>query len=242
MESIDHESAHTSQETEGLQYLPSLREPLGWRELPTPELEERLMALMAASVSEVPFTPSAEGALHAFAVKDKPLAASSAETKYSGLSVGLSGLPWLVFLAGIIMVVPVLIWAPLIGGLCFGTLVLQSGLMRQWVRRQREGLLNSDASVQAENFQSLASLKAVEVLPTRVRIHHSGWLLAGVLFLLAVQAAMLIVVLQLKAQESASAWMNRDNSTSKPATKNDALASPPSKPLTKTSEEIDQRK
>jgi hypothetical protein len=172
---------------------------------------------------------------------DPPDEALAAEKSARWLA-GLSGLPWIVFLAGVIMVVPVLIWAPLIGGLCLGALLLQSGLMRQWVRRQNEAVRRAATADLGSSTAAHHALTAVEALPTRVRIQHSGWLLAGVLFLLAVQAAMLLVVLQLKAQESASSWTGRSPPASQATPKEDPIDTPAAKASPQPSDYTEQRK
>ena len=242
MDSRGHGIPLSPDETERSQHLPTLREPPGWRELPTPELEERVMTLLQAASHDAHLAQVVDEAVVAPRVEDKVIKSAPVSTNSAHWLVGLSGLPWLVFLAGVIMVVPVLIWAPLIGGLCVGALILQSGLMRQWVRRQTDVRFEFDSSDEAVHRQRAGSLKRIEPIPTREGIRHSGWLLAGVLFLLAVQAAMLIVVLQLKARETTSAWVTKSNVNSSSARNDDQDDRPLVNIPAKTPEDVDQRK
>jgi hypothetical protein len=114
--------------------------------------------------------------------------------------------------------------------------------MRQWVRRQTDVRFEFDSSDEAVHRQRAGSPKRIEPIPTREGIRHSGWLLAGVLFLLAVQAAMLIVVLQLKARETTSAWVTKSNANSSSARNDDQVDRPLVNIPAQAPEDIDQRK
>lgn len=55
----------------------------------------------------------------------------------------------LLALMGLMALAPWLIWAPVVGGLALGILLLQTGLLRRWVAIQRERAASGEVSAQA---------------------------------------------------------------------------------------------
>ena len=122
-------------------------------------------------------------------------------------------LPWVLLLGGFMIMTPWLIWAPLVGGLCMGLLLLQTGMLRHWLQArtlQEEAAagasdLLSNGFAQTRGLGDEAGIEAVQAVgPRRLRFAHGGWMLTAALVLVGVQAAMLITTLQLKSQEPAA--------------------------------------
>ena len=119
-------------------------------------------------------------------------------------------LPWVLLLGGAMLMTPWLIWAPLVGGLCMGLLLLQTGMLRHWLqmRTPPEEAATGTAGRMASGFDQPgglvdeAGIQAVQAVgPRRLRFAHGGWMLTAALVLVGVQAAMLITTLQLKSRE-----------------------------------------
>jgi hypothetical protein len=91
------------------------------------------------------------------------------------------------------MSVPVLIWAPLLGGLCLGLVGLQIGLMRGWVHQRRD-LDSAQALLQGEQAHSTVSERKTP----------PGLLLAGFLAVFSMLAGLVIYTAALKSREPAS--------------------------------------
>ena len=119
-------------------------------------------------------------------------------------------LPWVLLLGGAMIMTPWLIWAPLVGGLCMGLLLLQTGMLRHWLqtRNPQEEVATGALGRRANGFAQPRGLidetgiEAVQAVgPRRLRFAHGGWMLTAALVLVGVQAAMLITTLQLKSRE-----------------------------------------
>lgn len=122
-------------------------------------------------------------------------------------------LPWVLLLGGAMIMTPWLIWAPLVGGLCMGLLLLQTGMLRHWLQArtlQEEAAagasdLLASGFAQTRGLVDEAGIEAVQAVgPRRLRFAHGGWMLTAALVLVGVQAAMLITTLQIKSQEPAA--------------------------------------
>jgi hypothetical protein len=122
-------------------------------------------------------------------------------------------LPWGLLLGGTMLLAPWLIWAPLVGGLCLGLLLLQTGMLKRWLQSREP---DEDAAVNlpgrgpdGETVHSPLADEAViqavqRVGGRRLRWAHSGWMLTAVLVLVGVQAAMLLTTVQIKNREPAA--------------------------------------
>lgn len=223
--------------------LPVLRRPPGWAVLEESALRTRAVQLLHAWVvvpSTVPrpagaVTPDAPMAVSsAAAARAHPTAQVSAVTPRahagdaprqrprprSGMGVGLMAL---LGLMGLMALAPWLIWAPLVGGLALGILLLQTGLLRRWLVIQHARAALADAEVQAAQEARTAPEPVGEALPDEartprvleaplgpqvravqavkapvVRMAHGGWLLTATLVLVGLQAAMLIATVQVQ--------------------------------------------
>lgn len=191
-------------------WLPQLREPLGWRSLSEAELGARVMfmlnALQEGSLRrrDVPASDPGPSERELRAHDERSATQTSvASHSSSGLQeeqlkrwgrIGL-GLPWLAVAIGLAMALPVLIWAPLVGGLCLGLVGIQAGMVRRWAHRRA----GSPARMAQDN-----SVHAVAV-SSLVRPQASGWLLAAFLTLSALLAGVLLATLHIKSREPAAA-------------------------------------
>lgn len=212
--------------------LPVLRRPPGWAVLDETALRARAVQLLHAEVAPVPvmreFVPAQApqpAPRHAVApphlaagleaLDGMPTAPDPAGTAAAVQArphrerphrqpVGL-GLMAMMVVIGLMALAPWLIWAPLVGGLALGILLLQTGLLRRWlaVRRQAEGLADPAPGVGAgqvpptlQSVQAVEAVKGVKV--PALRFAHAGWLLTAVLVLVGVQAAMLITTIQVQ--------------------------------------------
>jgi len=121
-------------------------------------------------------------------------------------------LPWGLLLGGAMIMTPWLIWAPLVGGLCMGLLLLQTGMLRHWL--QARTLLQEAAAgtsdrrasgfAQTRGMVEVAGIEAVQAVgPRRLRFAHGGWMLTAALALVGVQAATLFATVQIKNREPA---------------------------------------
>lgn len=191
-------------------WLPQLREPLGWRSLSDAELGARVMFMLNA-LQEGPLRrqdlaasePGPSGLELRGRDECSATQTSAALPSSSGIQeeqikrwgrIGL-GLPWLAVAIGLAMALPVLIWAPLVGGLCLGLVGIQAGMVRRWARRH--------AASPARTAQD-DSVHAV-VVSSPARPQTSGWLLAAFLALSVLLAAVLLATLHIKSREPAAA-------------------------------------
>ena len=216
--------------------LPVLRRPPGWGVLDEPALRVRATQLYLASMQQVHLDangtldaprstsgPHANAALYAAPVfglsamhdtPPAPMVAAAAMATAGPLAPPLRPtkgshwhlLPWMVLLGGAMVLAPWLIWAPLVGGICLGLLLLQTGMLRHWLSARTPDATSADGQTafdaQAGGGSMEDVVEAVQgVGPRRLRFAHSGWMLAAALMLVAVQAAMLITTLELKSQE-----------------------------------------
>lgn len=120
-----------------------------------------------------------------------PSDAAEAVRRWGSLALAL---PWLVGVLGLAMSVPVLIWAPLLGGLCLGLVGLQVGLARGWVQR-RQALPVEEDGLRA---QHPGSARAERNTPT-------GILLAAMLAVFGVLAVLVLYTAALHKRETVSA-------------------------------------
>ena len=228
--------------------LPVLRRPPGWTLLDEAALRARAVQLLhaqlqaaappdaepasAASVPEAapawaptPQRPTVAAAALPARVADAPPEAGidpPARSVPSHRTLGSTpvALVALSALMGVMALAPWLIWAPLVGGLALGILLLQSGLLRRWLHAQRTQAALAEARAEAEaacqepageaspghahtapgphanRGLAVVAVQAVKA-PVR-RMGHEGWLLAAVLVLVGVQAAMLIATVQVQ--------------------------------------------
>ena len=192
--------------------LPVLRRPPGSRALGEEALRARAARLLVRSgvlvleaplsvgpapspVPAAPFQHTAAGP----ASWEDPTAAPMAdrlEAPHQPVKDRLSArirtlLPWVVLVLGAMALAPWVIWAPLVGGLCLGALVLQSTLVARWLQGR-------DA---AATDPSAGTFEGRPPDAKRAPAAPSGWFIVGILVLLVVQAAMLITTVDLKNKE-----------------------------------------
>ena len=125
--------------------------------------------------------------------------------------------PALLWAIGLVVIAPWLVWAPLVGGLCLGILLIQTGLLRRWLALQKarvephevqampvaaEDAARAEAGVGvvwvrvgADTLKPIRSVEGLKV--PALRWAHGGWLLMAGLALLGVQAAMVIATVQI---------------------------------------------
>jgi len=213
--------------------LPVLRRPPGWGVLDEPALRVRATQLYLACMQQVgpqvgpqwgPVAGPPAGTMPD-ADTSYPLAAA-----HASLAAGLVSadppappphrrgghwhlLPWVLLLGGAMLMTPWLIWAPLVGGLCMGLLLLQTGMLRHWLRSRtlQEEAVTGESGRRVSGFAHTSSqvdeadIEAVQAVGLRrLRFAHGGWMLTAALVLVGVQAAMLITTLQLKSREPAA--------------------------------------
>lgn len=143
--------------------------------------------LVSARTSDSARAPTPEAA-------DQTALNSDAARRWGRLAVGL---PWLVGIGGLAMSVPVLIWAPLLGGLCLGLVGLQVGLARGWIRRRLAG----QTRLVEQAWQDAASKPGVRA----PRSMPQGVLLAAFLAVFALLGAVVLYTAALKSREPAAA-------------------------------------
>lgn len=191
--------------------LPTLREPVGWRSLSDAELGVRVMLLLDAIQSapvQLAAGPVGQGD-HPSALQGQPTRPSQGLAPHDPTPeavmrwgrVGM-GLPWLVVVAGLAMTLPVLLWAPMVGGLCVGALVLQVQIVRRWARQRW-------SEEQRAPYASSDDLNHAAVAPGgQARMQKripAGLLLSAFLALTALLAAVLLTTLHIKSREPAVA-------------------------------------
>lgn len=196
---------------EELAQRPALREPVGWRSLSDAELGVRVMLLLDA-IQATPVRVAAGPLEHG---TQTTVPQGPAKPSNHGLAfldptpdavqhwgrVGL-GLPWLVVVAGIAMTLPVLLWAPMVGGLCVGALVLQVQIVRRWARQRLSEVQSPPSASSVDLNRAAVSLDG----PSRVHQRMpAGLLLLAFLGLTALLAAVLLTTLHIKSREPAVA-------------------------------------
>ncbi len=193
---------------------PTLREPQGWRYLEDHELTSRLAVLLDAGLSpgqladgvlldetwvqsnsSRPLRPNAThkaGAapLTAEGAIDKAIESPSDTVRqWARLSIGL---PVLALAVSLGMAAPLLVWAPLLGGLCLGLAGLQFALVRRWLL-QRQAL-------QDQGAVAFASDKPVGL----ARGTPTGVLLAGFLSVFGLMAAIVLYTTAIRNRDTAA--------------------------------------
>lgn len=193
---------------------PTLREPQGWRYLEDHELASRLWVLLEAGLApsqmahgmlanEPPSQSaekmswrsdaSAEQADAPVAAEVAPFKALESPTdavrQWARLSMAL---PVLALAISLGLSAPLLVWAPLLGGLCLGLAGLQLALVRRW-RQQWQTL-------PAESAVALPSA----VPTTRPRGMPAGVLLAGFLSIFGLLAAIVLYTAAIRSRDTAS--------------------------------------
>jgi hypothetical protein len=213
--------------------LPVLRRPPGWTLLDERALQARATLLFLGCVpmpqggpqANAPIPPSGPAAPSTPIVATTPAAAPARDT--AGPSAPPKQKPrphprpsprvwraWplLLWTLGLMFIAPWLVWAPLVGGLCLGILLVQTGLLRRWLAVQRahaESAIAAESGGQplgdAVHLQTSVAAASASALtpvqgrgPARLRIAHGGWLLTAALVLLGVQAAMVIATIQIR--------------------------------------------
>lgn len=221
--------------------LPVLRRPPGSRALDEPALRARATQLYLASrLPPVALAANARGAVPVGPVRTgpgsgvpeagvqaapAPAAAASAVVSAVASAVPAAArqaarhghwhlLPWVVMVGGIVLLTPWLIWAPVVGGLCLGLLLLQGGLVKYWISTRQDGVAapvtgsrpdsrpfahESGNPPPARESGPVGAIPEIE--SRRLKFANPGWLLTAVLVLLGVQAAMLLTTVQIKNGE-----------------------------------------
>jgi uncharacterized protein HemX len=129
---------------------PSLRELPGWRSLDEHELASRVTRLLDAGLSPQPIRAGSRP-MHQVpaATAESPQSArpSPGPQPAAPMADGLHpdtvqqwarltlGLPWVALATALALSAPILVWAPLLGGLCLGLAGLQFGLTRRWLQQ-----------------------------------------------------------------------------------------------------------
>ena len=187
-------------------HLPALREPVGWRSLDERELASRAMVLFEVATargdgalsSEVPATAPVAARPVPAPPEQEPTAGAAAMRGGVGPTLALPGL---VLLGGLAMSAPVLVWAPLVGGLCVGIAVLQAGVVKKLLERRaalKEEALSRHAEVDLAQTVSAPAR-------SRMRQAQSGVLLTAFLVLFGLLAAVVLTTLDIKNREPAAA-------------------------------------
>lgn len=213
--------------------LPALRRPPGSRALDEPALRARATQLyLASQLPSVVLAAGAGGAVPVSPVRTGPgsgvpqagvQAAPAATAAASAVPLGVRQsarqghwhlLPWMVLVGGIVVLTPWLIWAPVVGGLCLGLLLLQGGLVKYWISTRQDGVAapgraslpdsrpfvrESDTPPVSRESGPIGAIQEIE--SRRLKFANPGWLLTAVLVLLGVQAAMLLTTVQIKNGE-----------------------------------------
>jgi hypothetical protein len=219
--------------------LPVLRRPPGWSVLNESALRARAVLLFHACVpvpgqgdppapdgapAECPTQPPAS---QAAALVDPALALSRRTVTSGPAGQGASRLgrwstvtliaPLGLLILGLALLSPWLIWAPLMGGLCVGILLIQTGLIGRWLSARRARVQHqdesppADASADARDDDRSMGAPTTPVQPVRrigrpgLRVVNDGWLLTAALVLVGVQAAILIATFQVRRPEAAPA-------------------------------------
>jgi hypothetical protein len=109
-------------------------------------------------------------------------------------------LPWIVLAVGLGISVPVLIWAPLLGGVCMGVVLLQMGVIRQWAHVRARRLMGPDGDPEGPPTVQLTGAGRLAKPGT-----SEGWLLAGFLGLAALLSGILLFTLDLQNRQAIGA-------------------------------------
>jgi len=203
--------------------LPVLKRPTGWGALDADAVRSRaaqtFLAFEASMVAEHLATPDMDShntwasiarspdTMTGAGVAETNLAQSyTADAKsterdgadLSRFSWGYRPVMCGVLLGGIVLA-PWVVWAPVLGGLSFGLLIIQAGLLKRW-------LMPSSSTEEAEADRT--SYDAITLTAPQRSRHGSGWLLVAILVLFGVQAIMLLTTLNMKSRESMVAIQN----------------------------------
>lgn len=100
----------------------------------------------------------------------------------------------LAFLLGGVVLAPWVVWAPVLGGISFGLLLIQTGLLQRWLM---------PAAPVARSIGSIVPDNQGAQIESRRSTRGSGWLLVAVLILFGVQTLMLLTTLNIKSREPA---------------------------------------
>lgn len=203
--------AQVPDKDEATQRLPQLREPLGWRSLDEQELAVRASLLLdaamapptAQSFASIPASDQAWLKMPIGHATSPVEVLDSAER--NGLSHGVAeavrdwgrlavALPWLVGLLGLVVSAPVLVWAPLLGGLCLGLVGFQVVLTRGWIQRRQ--VLQVEVDLPRVPHARLADAS---------RKTSAGVLLAALLMVFGSLVVIVIYTAALHKRESVSA-------------------------------------
>lgn len=212
--------------------LPKLRRPAGWGALDAAGVRSRAAQVYMAHVSS-PFTraataceapPDGDAPEVTFSSPSIPVSvnlaqpaagigakAVGAEDRYGEVGPGtVAGskprrlFPWAALVGGAVLA-PWVVWAPILGGLSFGVLMVQTGLLQRWLAQRpgRDGsdephaVLHSNVSYSNVSHSNNGAAEPTRASPGR------GWLLVAMLLLVGIQAAMLITTVHLKHRQSA---------------------------------------
>lgn len=200
--------------------LPGLKRPTGWGALDADAVRSRaaqtFLAFEAsivtehsatpdmdshntwASIARSPDTMTGNGAAEINRAESCTVDAKTTERDGADLSRfvwGRRSVMWGVLLGGIVLA-PWVVWAPVLGGLSFGLLIIQAGLLTRW-------LMASSPTVEAE--ADWASQDSIALTAPHRLCHGSGWLLVAILVLFGVQAIMLLTTFNMKGRESMAA-------------------------------------
>jgi hypothetical protein len=203
--------------------LPGLKRPTGWGALDADAVRSRaaqtFLAFEASKVTEHSATPDMDSrstwasiprspdAMTGTGVAETNVAQSyTADAKsterdgadLSRFSWGYRPVMWGGLLCGIVFA-PWVVWAPVLGGLSFGLLIIQAGLLKRW-------LMPSSSAIEVE--VDWASQDAIALNAPHGSRHGSGWLLVALLVLFGVQAIMLLTALNMNSRESMVAIQN----------------------------------
>lgn len=193
---------------------PNLREPQGWRYLEDHELASRLSVLLEAGLAprqmaagmhagEPPSQSAVSMSWRSNASGeegDAPLAAEGAPFKalesssdavrqWARISLAL---PVLALAISLGLSAPLLVWAPLLGGLCLGLAALQLALVRRW--RQQWLTMPAQGTVAFDSA----------VLNSRPRAVPTGVLLAGFLSIFGLLAAIVLYTAAIRNRDTAA--------------------------------------
>lgn len=183
-----------------------MREPVGWRSLGREALAARVWTLWSAGRrphdgQQIEATVARDAPPDDLGprVGSAPVPPTNPEPLRPMARLAWA-LPWIVLAVGLGISVPVLIWAPLLGGVCMGVVLLQVGVIRQWARVRARRLMGPDGdpegppAVQSTGAGRLAKPGTSE-----------GWLLAGFLSLAALLSGILLFTLDLQNRQAIGA-------------------------------------
>jgi hypothetical protein len=185
--------------------LPVLREPLGWRSLGLDALAARVWTLWSAGRHRPDDGQElvAMVACHVLPGEADPpvgsaLTPPTSPAPWQPAARLIWALPWLALAVGLGISVPVLIWAPLLGGVCLGLVLLQVSVIRRWARVRARRLMGQDGSAHETGTDPGGGDSTRLAKPRQ----SEGWLLAGFLGLAALLAGILLFTLNLQNRKA----------------------------------------